>query len=56
MTGAPRVADLQSYLSEAGFSSIEINIKEESKEVIKQWVPGSNAESFVLSADINAVK
>lgn len=48
--------DLQRYLSGAGFASIDIDIKEESKDVVKQWIPGSGAEDFVLSANISAVK
>lgn len=35
---------------------MEIDIKEESKEVIKQWLPGSSAEDFVVSANVRAIK
>lgn len=50
------MADLHSYLSGAGFTSIDIKIKEESKEVVKQWMPGSGAEDYVLNANISALK
>jgi hypothetical protein len=47
---------LNQYLSDAGFVDIQIEIKEESREVIKQWLPGSNAEDYVVSANISARK
>lgn len=56
MAGAPLVADVHSYLSAAGFTSINIDIKEESREIVKQWIPGSGAEEFVVSANISALK
>jgi arsenite methyltransferase len=31
-------------------------MKEESREVIKQWLPGSGAEDFVVSANVSARK
>lgn len=40
----------------AGFVDVKIEEKEESREVIKQWLPGSGAEDFVVSADITATK
>ena len=43
---------LESFLQGAGFSDVLVNIKEESREVIKQWLPGSGAEDFVVSANI----
>ena len=30
--------------------------KKESAEVIKQWLPGSNSEEFVISANITGIK
>jgi len=47
---------LDKFLSGAGFKDIQVNIKEESREVIKQWLPGSGAEDFVVSAEITARK
>lgn len=35
---------------------MQIDIKEQSRQVIAQWLPGSNAEDYVVSADISAVK
>jgi hypothetical protein len=47
---------LDDYLSQAGFQNIKVELKEESQEVIKQWLPGSGAEDFVISAEITAKK
>jgi len=35
---------------------VSIEVKEESREVIAGWMPGSGAEEFVASAKICAVK
>lgn len=40
----------------AGFTSVSIDLKPDSREVIKNWMPGSGAEDFVCSADITAYK
>jgi arsenite methyltransferase len=47
---------LDDYLKQAGFKNIQLNLKEESREVIKQWLPGSGAENYVISAEITAKK
>ena len=47
---------LETYLKDAGFTDVDVNLKEESREVIKQWLPGSGAEDFVVSAEITARK
>lgn len=58
MSGAPEIETLRSQLLAAGFQpdSILIEIKEESREVIKQWIPGSGAEDFIVSANVSARK
>jgi len=56
VSGAPEMESLESYLKEAGFGDVKVVLKEESREVIKQWVPGSGAEDFVVSAEITARK
>lgn len=40
----------------AGFADVSVTLKPESKDVIKNWIPGSGAEEFVCSADITAYK
>lgn len=54
--GARDSEALRSMLAEAGFEDIEIHVKAESRDFIKDWVPGSRAEDFVASAEITAVK
>ena len=43
-------------LEKAGFTQIQITIQEESKNYIKDWAPGGNAEEYVVSAHIEAIK
>jgi len=47
---------METMLREAGFEAVEVRPKEESREYIAQWLPGSNAEDHVVSADIHARK
>ena len=50
------MTDLETYLKSAGFVDIEVKLKEESREVISQWLPGSGAEEFVIGAEVTARK
>jgi arsenite methyltransferase len=54
--GAALIEDIEAMLEDVGFKDIKITPKHESKELIRQWVPGSNAEDYVVSAYIEAVK
>lgn len=56
VAGAALVSDLEAALRSAGFENIRIVPKEESREFIREWAPGSRAEEFVVSANIEAVK
>jgi len=56
VAGAIRVDELQQLLTELGFSDVTIRLKEESRQFIKNWFPGSGAEEYVMSADIQACK
>jgi arsenite methyltransferase len=56
MGNASLVFDLESMMREAGFDQIRIEPKDESKEFIKDWAPGSNVTDYVVSATIEAVK
>ena len=53
---AALVDDLAQWLREAGFTDIRIEPKDESREFIRDWAPGSPVEDYVLSASIEAVK
>ncbi|SCA55067.1 putative Arsenite methyltransferase [Candidatus Terasakiella magnetica] len=56
VSGAAAVKDLQEWLKAAGFCDIKIDIKEESRDYIKDWAPGRGIEQYVASASIEAVK
>jgi hypothetical protein len=43
-------------LQDVGFVGVTIEIKEESREYIKHWMPGSNAEEYVVAAEVVAFK
>ncbi len=54
--GAATIDDTEKMLKEAGFQDIKITPKDESREIIGNWVPGKNAGDYVVSAYIEAVK
>ncbi|MCP3966741.1 MAG: arsenite methyltransferase [Lentisphaerae bacterium] len=56
MAGASLIKDLEQMLGDAGFEKIRIEPKDESREFIRKWVPGSNITDYVVSATIEAVK
>lgn len=56
ISGAPEIESLEAMLSSSGFSEIRININEQSYEFIRDWLPGSGAEEYVVSATIQATK
>ena len=43
-------------LIDAGFADVRVVEKAESREFIKDWLPGSGAEDFVVSANVTATK
>jgi hypothetical protein len=43
-------------LKSAGFVDVVVKLKEESRDFIKNWLPGSGCEKYVVSADITACK
>lgn len=40
----------------AGFAEINIQIKENAADIIKDWMPGSGAEKYITSAYVTATK
>jgi arsenite methyltransferase len=56
ISGAAQVSELRTMLDDAGFSNVRIEIKPESRDFIRDWLPESGAEDFVASATIRAEK
>jgi SAM-dependent methyltransferase len=56
MAGASSLEDIEAFLTRAGFVDIRISPKDESREFIRDWIPGSNIADYVVSATIEASK
>ena len=54
--GAVLADELERMLQAVGFEQIGIDIREESRDLIKTWAPERHAERYVVSAFIEAVK
>jgi len=54
--GAAPIGEITEMLSRAGFTNIAIKPKDESREFIREWVPGSNLSDYITSATIEAIK
>jgi arsenite methyltransferase len=56
VAGAAPVAELEEILARAGFEAVRVTVKPESRDFIRDWIPGSGIEDVVASATIEAVK
>ncbi len=56
MGGASLIEELEAMMADAGFVDIVIAPKDESREFIRDWAPGTNITDYVVSATIEAVK
>lgn len=56
VAGAASVDELESMLTDAGFTDIRIRPIEQSRAVIRDWAPGSAIEKYIVSATIEAVR
>jgi len=56
MGNAALIGDLEEAMADAGFVDIRIAPRDESREFIRDWAPGSGVEEYVLSATIEARK
>jgi len=56
IAGAEDVNKIQEMLQRAGFKNIRLTPKDNSKEILKSWIPENNAEDYVASFLIEAVK
>ena len=56
IAGAASIAELERMIAGTGFKDVRIAVQVQSRDLIKEWNPGSGAEQFVASALIEAVK
>ena len=56
VAGAVRVTNLEQLIAAAGFTDVRIHVREESRDFIEDWRPGTSAERFVASALIEAIE
>ncbi len=56
MAGASQVTVLEEMLASAGFESIQIAPKDTSRDFIREWLPGSRVEEYLVSATIEGRK
>lgn len=56
VAGAVDIATVEQLLRAAGFDDVRVAVKKESREFIRDWMPGSGVENYVASATIEATK
>lgn len=56
IAGAAHVDVLRAQLERAGFVDIRIDVREESRAFIREWMPDTGAERYVASATLQATK
>ena len=54
--GAATIAEIEQQLAAAGFVNVRVEPREESRTFIRDWAPGTDAEAWIVSAAITAVK
>ncbi len=56
MAGSMDIEELKRALKAAGLENVVIQVKESSREFIKEWAPGTGVEKYVASATIEAYR
>lgn len=56
IAGAEYVENIRTMIQNAGFKDIKLTPKDNSREILKSWVPDRNVEDFVSSYIIEATK
>ncbi len=56
ISGASTVKELKEMLRQSGFVEVIVEPKDESREFIKDWVPGANINDYIQASIIKAIK
>jgi SAM-dependent methyltransferase len=56
LAGAADIDTLETLLTDIGFQEVRIRPREESREIVREWVPGGRLEDYVQSATIESVR
>jgi len=56
MAGASLIGDLEQMMRDAGFEQIRIAPKDNSRSFIREWLPGTRVEDYLVSATIEATR
>lgn len=56
VAGAADVATIRALLEEAGFHNVRVDVSQQSRAFIRDWMPGSGVEDYVASATIEGMR
>jgi arsenite methyltransferase len=56
IAGASTIDEVKAMLQASGFTDIVVEPKDDSREFIRDWVPGANIDNYIVSAIIKAKK
>ncbi|MDH5598783.1 MAG: arsenite methyltransferase [Cyclobacteriaceae bacterium] len=56
VSGSESAPVLEKMLKQVGFTEVTLKAKDESREFLKDWVPGKNIQDYIVSATIEAIK
>lgn len=56
ISGASPINEVEKMLTDVGFQQIVVDPRDESRDFIRNWQPGSRLEDYVVSATIEAIK
>lgn len=55
-SGSVEIGELDRILNDVGFQDVRITAKDESRRMIREWVPGSDIHEYIVSANIEATR
>ena len=56
VAGAASVEELEAVLARAGFRDIRVTVNPASRELIRDWAPGTGIEDYIAAASVQAVR